>query len=340
VDRSNQPCLGWRVIARGDALKIVLDITRLVSEGRLTQEQAAQLTALAARDTGSLLINLLMSFGAVAVAAGILTLAPAFLTGTVIGVALVAIGLFVSLVLSEQWRLLGVANVVIGALMLSGGVIGVLDGRFAGFAFAVILLLGLALVIRNGLLMALAPLALAAALGSSTGYSHASYMLVVREPTMTVVFFALFASAAYLASKQVAPAYERLAIVFARVSLILVNFGFWVGSLWGDHPARSWLRGEAYYGSGDGAGPAAGLYVPDYVFIASWAVLIIGVGFWAGRANRRWVVTTASVFGAIHFYTQWFERLGADPLAVIVAGVIMVAIAVILWRYNTAAARA
>jgi iron complex transport system permease protein len=308
----------------------------LVNEGKLTPEEAARLTALAARDTGSLTINILMSFGAVAVAAGILALQPAFLTGALLGAGLVLIGLFVSYRLGAQWSLLGAANVVIGALMLSGGVMGVLDGRFAGVAFAVILMLALALLIRNGLLMALVPLALAALLGSSTGYVHATYMLCVREPTLTILFFAPLAGAAYLASTRVAPAYERLAIVFSRVSLILVNFGFWVGSLWGDYPAQSWLRGAAYYDSADDRAWRGALHVPDTIFIAAWAALIIGVGFWAARANRRWVVTTASVFGAIHLYTQWFERLGADPLAVIVAGLITVAIAVVLWRYNIA----
>ena len=69
---------------------------------------------------------------------------------------------------------------------------------------------------------------------------------------------------------------------------------------------------------------------------ASWAVLLLGIGIWAVRANRRWVVNTAAAFGAIHFYTQWFERLGAQPWAIIIAGLIVVAIAVALWRYNLA----
>src|SRR4029077_17469949 len=133
-----------------------------------------------------------------------------------------------------RWSLVGAANVVVGGLMLSGGGIGLGDGSFAGFAVAVIVLVGLALVARNGLLMALAPLALAALLGSSTGYVHASYMLVVSEPTITIIVFAVLSLVAYLVSRRVEPAYERLATVFARVSLILVNFGFWIGSLWGD----------------------------------------------------------------------------------------------------------
>ena len=38
--------------------------------------------------------------------------------------------------------------------------------------------------------------ALAGALGSSTGYVHAVYMLTVNEPSITIAFFALLAGAA------------------------------------------------------------------------------------------------------------------------------------------------
>ena len=55
--------------------------------------------------------------------------------------------------------------------------------------------------------------------------------------------------------------------------------------------------------------------------------------------TRRWVVTTAAAFGAIEFYTQWFERLGAEPWAIIIGGLTVVAFAIALWRYNLAADR-
>jgi iron complex transport system permease protein len=104
------------------AIRIVLDITRLVEEGKLTADEAARLQALAKRDTGWLAINVLMSFGAVAVAAGIIGLEPAFTTGAALGVALVAIGLAVSFLAADQWGLLGTATTIIGALLLAGGV--------------------------------------------------------------------------------------------------------------------------------------------------------------------------------------------------------------------------
>ena len=224
---------------------------------------------------------------------------------------------------------------MIGALLLSGGVIGVLDGGFAGLAFTAILLLVQAVAIRSSFLMALVPLALAGALGSSTGYFHATYMLIVTEPTITIGFFAVLALAAYLVSTRVGAAYEGLGIVAARVSLVLVNFGFWVGSLWGDHPGESWAVGNMGSWTARQAWEKTALHVPGWVFTVVWAVLVIGVGVWAARANRRWVVTTATTFGAINFYTQWFERLGDAPWAIIIAGLTIVGIAVGLWRYNS-----
>src|SRR6516225_5680417 len=334
---NQQDTTAWQ---RRQTIKIVLDVTRLLREGKLTPEQAEELKALASRDIGTLAINILMSFGAIAVAGGILALNPTFAAGAAIGVALVVIGLAVSFGAGERWRLLATAGTVIGALLLSGGVIGVLDASFTGLVFTAILLLVLAVVIRSGLLMALVPLALAGALGGSTGYSHATYMLIVSEPTITIVVFSLLATAAYLASQRLEPVYERLALVFARMSLLLVNFGFWVGSLWGDRPGESWVHGDVSSGFDTSEAWQAwrehAFHIPAWVFVVSWAVLLLGIGIWAVRANRRWVVNTAAAFGAIHFYTQWFERLGAQPWAIIIAGLIVVAIAVALWRYNLA----
>src|SRR6516225_7246571 len=188
---------------RRQTIKIVLDVTRLVREGKLTPEQAEELKALASRDLGVLAINILMSFGAIAVAAGILALNPTFATAAAIGVALVLAGLAVSFGAAERWRVPGTAGTVVGALLLSGGVIGVLDGGVAALVFAAVLLLVLAVTIRSNFLMALVPLAAAGALGGSTGYFHATYMLIVREPAITIVFFALLASVAYLVGNRV-----------------------------------------------------------------------------------------------------------------------------------------
>jgi hypothetical protein len=74
--------------------------------------------------------------------------------------------------------------------------------------------------------------------------------------------------------------------------------------------------------------------IPPSAFVIGWAVVLLGTGIWAVQENRRWVVNVVAVFAAIHFYTQWFERLGLEPMSVLGGGLIMLAIAIGLWIFN------
>src|SRR6476660_7734490 len=108
---------------RGCAMKITLDISKLVEEGQLTREEADKLTALAAHDTGSLGVNILIGFGVVAVASGAVALVPTPLTAVLIGAGLFAAGFAVTTRGVTQWSVLGQICLVIGALMFCGGVV-------------------------------------------------------------------------------------------------------------------------------------------------------------------------------------------------------------------------
>ena len=118
----------------------------------------------------------------------------------------------------------------------------------------------------------LAVLALGACVGAQTSYRHAIYELAITEPTVTIVVFSVVALATYLASRRVGGAYERLAMTAARISVFLVNFGFWVGSLWGDWLAlvRVLLQVDAHRRKRVGD-PA------DWVFIIGWAVALVAI---------------------------------------------------------------
>jgi hypothetical protein len=74
--------------------------------------------------------------------------------------------------------------------------------------------------------------------------------------------------------------------------------------------------------------------IPATVFSVLWAVVLLGAGIWAVQVNRRWLVNVVAVLAGIHFYTQWFERLGATPLSVLLGGVVMLASALALWTFN------
>jgi len=311
-------------------MKITLDISRLVEEGKLTRAEADKLTALAAHDTGSLGINILIGFGVVAIAAGAVALVPTALTAVGLGLALFAAGCAIALNRVQQWILLGQICLVIGALMFGGGVIAYRPDSLSAMLIVTGAFWLAAIVARSSLLMALAVLAASACLGARTGYSHAMYSMAIFEPTLTVVLFSALALIAYQASKRLPADYERLAITAARTSLLLVNFGFWIGSLWGDPLMllRSMNTSDA---------PLAFMtktVIPASVFGIVWAVVLLGAGIWAVQVNRRWLVNLVAVFAGIHFYTQWFERLGATPLSVLLGGLVMLAGAFALWMFN------
>jgi hypothetical protein len=139
---------------------------------------------------------------------------------------------------------------------------------------------------------------------------------MIKEPTLTIIIFSLLAIGAYQLSKKLSSDYERIAIASARTSVFLVNFGFWVGSLWGERSDT----GE--------------VIISSSIFAVLWAAALLATAIWSWKNNRRWVLNTVATFGGIHFYTQWFENLGATPATVLTAGLLALAFAAGLRSVN------
>jgi hypothetical protein len=314
-------------------MKVTLDLSKLLEEGKLTPAEAERLRALATHDTGSLAINILVGFGVVAVSAGAVALVPTPMTALLLGLVVFAIGVVFTLQRNEQWNLLAQICLAVGALMFSGSVLAIGKGALSAMLIVAAALAGASIIARSSLLMAAAVLTLGACLGARAGYWHATYALAIYEPLLTIVLFGLLALGAYYLSKSLTADYERLALVGARTSILMVNFGFWIGSLWGDNLllVRSLLHDDPSLPT---EYAARSQMIPPLAFVIGWSLALLGVGVWGVRENRRWVVNVAAVFGAIHFYTQWFELLGAEPLSFIVGGLLMLAFALGLWAFN------
>jgi hypothetical protein len=305
-------------------MKVTLDIDKLLREGRITSAEYARFKGFAAADTGSLALNVLLGFGVVATAGGTLALLQSAPASIVLGALLAFAGVSLNNHSPKTWGVLSSILLLVGALLSSGGILVLTNGQVSGFLVITVLLLLAGISARSGLLVGAATLALSPTIGAATAYGHATYFLIIQQPALTVVLFTMLSWGAYRLSLKLEPDLQRLAIMSARTSLFLVNFGFWVGSLWGDSLGRrsaSWSMGSS----------AA---VPDWAFGIAWAAALIGTGIWAARENRRWVVNLVAVFGAIHFYTQYFERLGASPGSIVVAGLGAIGIAMVLVRYN------
>jgi iron complex transport system permease protein len=287
-------------------MKVVIDLDRALAEGKITPEEHVRLRALGSGQTSDLALNILIGFGVVAVAGGFLALFPSTFTVVMTGTLLTLAGVGLIRPQAPRWRILGEILLVVGATLLAGGLVMLDEGSARALLGAAALFAGGAVLARNGLLAALTVLALSGALGARSGYAHATYGLGLEEPTWTIIAFTALAIALVAVSQRLPDALSRLALIAARTSALLVNLGYWIGSLWGD-------RTDAFT-------------LPRDVFAVLWAVALAGAAVWAWRANRRWPLIAATIFAAIHFYTQWFERLGTQPLTVLLAGLIAIAI--------------
>lgn len=293
-------------------MKITLDLTALVASGKLTEAEANRLKGFAAADTGSMGTNILLAFGAVAVALGAGVLLPTVQTAIVVGALLAGLGLALRFSKATQWAVFAQIVTVIGALGILGGVWLLSDGSlWVNLGLAVGLAIG-AVAASSGLLAALAILMLSVALGSGTAYWHASYFLGVERPALTIGVLSALTLGLYLASLRLPATQERLAIIAMRTAILMINAAFLVGSLFGD-TLLGW----------------SGL-----VFSIVWALLLLAVGGWAIFVDRRWLVNVVAVFGAIHFYTQWFETLGPQPFAILGGGLLLIGFGLLLARFN------
>jgi len=297
-------------------MKVTIDLDKLLEEGKISQAEYDKFTQFSARGTAALAFNILVGFGVIAVSGATLALLPTPTTAIALGLVICAAGIALVYARYEQWMVLANICVVVGALLFGGGIIKAGEGSVGSFLLVAAAFAGAGVLARSWLLTVLAVLALSSCLGARTGYLHATYFLGIQEPTLTVLLFTIFSIGTYQLSKRLAADYQGIAIAASRTGVFLVNFGFWIGSLWGDRKQG----GE--------------IVIADWVFAGLWAIALIAAGVWAWKRNRRWLVNVVAVFGGIHFYTQWFERLGASAETVLIAGLLALGFAIGLRALN------
>jgi len=282
-------------------MKVTLDLDHLLERGEITQLECERLKQLAAHETASMTFNILIGFGVIAVSGASLALLPTAASAITLGLVISGLGIGLISAGHEQRKVLANICVLVGALTLGGGIAVVGKGSLGSLLLIAAAFTGAGILARSNLLITLAGFRLSACIGARTWYQHASYFLAIML---------------YQISKHLPSQYEILALTGARTSVVLVNFGFWVGSLWGDRHHEGTLLASS------GA------------FAVVWALALAVTGAWTWSRNRRWVVNVVAVFGAIHFYTQWFKQLGASPGSVLTAGLLALVFAVGLCALN------
>lgn len=319
--------------------RITLDLDTLVADGRLTPAEAERLRGLAMPGRAvSTMIQVLYVFGALGLAAGVMVLKPDPISGMVLAAAALGFASWTQVSRSESLSILGYAMAIAGTAGLSGSLALQFGDQWppiAVNALVTAITLASALWFRSAFLAAFVPLGIAAMVGSGTQYWHAAYGIFVQEPTITVVLFGAMALGLFAAANRLKGDREHQATVAGRVAWMVMNFGFWVGSLWGDHVGEHFMR-AAKDGPVDWdaveAWRANALFLPDYVFVVAWAAASLATI--ALLRTNRFALNSAITFLAINGYTQFFERFGNSAVALLTGGVTLLAFAFGLYHFD------
>jgi iron complex transport system permease protein len=288
-------------------MKVTLDLDALVKDGRISPEEAERLKGFAAADTGALGANILYALGATAVACGVAALLPTLETLVALGALMFGVGLFIRMQGAPRIQIFAQIILVIGALALCAGLGGLYGENWMMRLGLTLGLAASAVLARSGLLAALAVVAFAMTITFDPEMWPPNHFLVTVIVALSALVLAL-----YLVSLRVAPEFERLAIIAMRIAIVMVNLAFLAGSVFGEEE----------------------IGVDGLTFSVVWALALLAFGGWAVFANRRWVVNSVAVFGAIHFFTQWFMVLGAQPVSIVGGGVLLIVFGLALARFN------
>ena len=308
-------------------MKIILNMKELLEEGKINQAEYDKLLALSKNQTGSLALNLLIGFGIIMVCLGVIALTQSAFTALIMGILIFMIGLFIKFKGTKEWSVLSSCCSISGVLIFTAGinlwVFWAYETDFSGlaksldFVYAQILTTVIFMVasafLMSNILATLSILSTAQLIGVGTSYFTGSYTIWVSSPVVTISIFSALAFLLYYLSRSILSTYENILITGSRTSVLVANLGFWVGSIWGGVDLE---------------------VSPEFISLV-WALALIGFAVWGWRANRRWVVTVSSIFGAIHFYTQWFATLEMEPASVVIAGIIAIGIGMGIKRLNS-----
>jgi iron complex transport system permease protein len=319
--------------------KITLDVDALVASGKLSSAEAEKLKRFAEPSRAvSTLVQVLYILGALGLAAGVVALKPEPIIGLILALAALGFAAWVQLTNKESLSVLGVGMSIAGTL----GVCGWFATEFGTDSNALLintvvtlLVLASALWFRSLFLIALVPIGIAAMLGSGTMYWHASYGIFVQEPTITVIVFGVLALGLFALSYRLPAIRDMQALIAARVSWIILNFGFWVGSLWGDYVGEHFQQyAGGKYASYDEMETwrLTAFHVPDYAFVIAWALASVGTIFWL--KSHRFAVNAGITFLAINAYTQFFERFYQSAWALIFGGASLLVFAWALFNFD------
>ncbi len=291
-------------------MKVTLDLDALLKAGKITPEEHQRFSRFASDNTGSAAINYLIGFGVLTVSSATLALIPTALTSIILGLVILLSGLLLlRSQWAQQWQILAQISLMLGALMSGGGILVQAEWNLAALGLVTLIYTATAILAQSPQLSVLATLTLAGCLYARHG--SLDYELIFQNPLLSIASFSLLSVLLLQAVKRLKSPLSELSRAALLTSILLTNLHFWLASL-----------------SGPLAGLETGKVLSSQSYALIWAILMALAGLWAWRNQQRAIVNAVAGLGTLHFYSQWFTVMDAEPWSLLLAGLLALGFAI------------
>ena len=212
-------------------------------------------------------------------------------------------------------------------------------------AYATVLIAGAGWLLDVRFVTALAIIPFAQILDTGTGYFGAIYAFWSPESTLSILSMIALIGALWFALRNRAERDKRHGRILSQLAFIVANLCALVGTLWGDwvgettwgpkyRYARDQFESYEAWSAARDAFRENALFISEHWYSIIWAIVLVGLIFFAAKKGLRGLFNASMTFAAIHAYTQLFESFADEPLAYVIGGLAAIALAWAIWRLN------
>lgn len=292
-------------------MKILLDIDRLKSEGKISSEEYQRLCQFARQETSSLIFNILLIIGAIGAISAWVDMVPSAVSNLVMGILVSMLGFF-WMKRSPQWSAASLILSLLGALLMSYAILNLGDYTQWSWLAVTAVLAAIGIISEQSLFIVFAVIASPSALLPISSIHTEIFSVMENNVFSTSLLYTSLSILLYCVWQYKSTRFKRMIAYAAGSCFVLANIAFINGAM---------LR----YGYGAQYSDAYALILSAFLVIACWQAII---------TKNRWIFNTSALFMFINIASKWTAVYGTSVHHELFLSLIALMIAFVIRYFN------
>lgn len=292
-------------------MKVLLDIDRLQSEGKITPQEYQRLQQFARQEFSSLVFNILLIIGALGAISAWIDIAPFALSNLIMGGLISILGLW-WMKRSPQWSAAALILSLLGALLVSYGILSLGNYTQWSWLLVTIALAGIGVATQVNLFIVFAIIASPSALLPIARTHTEIFSVLETNVFSTSLLYTSLSMFFYCIWRYRAQKYKQLLAYAGGTCFVMANIAFINGSM---------LR----YGYGNYHADLYALILTGLLAMTCWLAV---------NTKNKWLFNVSAFFMFINIASKWTSVYGMSVRHELFLSLIALLIAFVIRYFN------